>query len=226
MRRPFLFGLATSLLLLGGVTIYHLFSREEPVEQAGRKCLHYIETGNSRALLRYISDEEKKALNLDHQKFEAIVQFFKRRLQGFTPKGEVKITKHSHSDFTFYRTLTHPNGRRAVIGVSVCRTDKGPRIITATSSLINQALNTYVPEESKDRDPDENELYALSKALPELERLPIPGYLVISDYSPYKLEVIPWKKLLERKTTRWMESRGRRENKQGTDLHYTSEGKG
>jgi hypothetical protein len=196
--------LGVSLLLLGGVILYRLLSYEESMEEVARKCLHYIETGNSRALFRYVSREEKEMLDLDPGKFEVLFQFLKNRMSGFSPKGEAEVMWSDELGYHLVRSYAHPDGRTATLLLSVRPTDRGAKLIPATSKLVNTALGTYVPPERKFREPLENKIYALQKAMHDLKGLPLPGYFEtqLPRENP-RLQVLSWEEYAQVLAKRW-----------------------
>ncbi len=196
--------MGVSLLLLGRVLLYRYLSYEESLEEAGRKCLHYIETGNARALFQYVSDKEKEMLDLDLAKFETFMQFIKSRLNGFSPKGEPKIIVSNELGYHFTRVYSHPDGRTTSLFLSVRPTDRGPKLIPATSYLIRSALYTYVPKERMGEDAQKPLIYGLQKAMSDLKNLPIPGYFETRfPIEKPRLQVWSWEEYAQRLYKQW-----------------------
>ncbi|MCL6623373.1 MAG: hypothetical protein K6T17_01995, partial [Fimbriimonadales bacterium] len=104
----------------------------------------------------------------------------------------------------FLRSYAHPDGRTATIYLSVRPTNRGPRLIPATSQLVKTALHTYVPPERKNREPLENQIYALQKAMHDLKSLPLPGYFEtqLPRENP-RPQVLSWQEYAQVLAQRW-----------------------
>lgn len=191
---------AIAILCLVILAVRHLV-REESLKEAAEKCFAALERGDAKALLRYVSDAEIAALNLDEAKLSSLLnQFFLPSLEGFTPKGDVRFEpRESYGELEIERDYAHSDGREVTVLLAVTPSDRGPKLARATEDIFFSALRTYWP--AGKRPPLERAAilheFAMERAVPKIESLALPGYANNDEQNPAAFRVVTWKEWQE-----------------------------
>lgn len=216
VRRGYLWALMVCIGLLGISLLHRLLAREETPEEVAKKCLHYLETRNVGALLRYITDEERDLLELDEEKLEVFLnRFFWKRLEGFTPSGEVKVETYFTGSVEASRGYVHPDGRRSHVATMAALTEKGPRVSELIARVFLAGLEASLTRDQRNADQLDLLAYLLPKVLPEMERLPVRGFVQFSDDGPFEARLRTWSDYTKEMLERWRERQKRRLKEMG-----------
>jgi hypothetical protein len=214
VRRPFKIAFAVAVgvgVIVGGIYgIRKTFRTEESIEEAARNCLAAVERGDTRRVMSYFREEEIALLDLDYKKLDSLLNgFVLSRLKGFKPEGDCQVTVGTMTTLII-QTYVHPDGRAAGFVLNFVETSDGPKLWHGVLQIASAGIGTYPdPEEEirKKLAPAWEEAgtfaYRLTKALPDLEALPLQKVAIPEGEERITLKALTWREFAREEQQRW-----------------------
>ena len=134
--------LVSVAMLCGLILIWVFFVRGETLDSAGLRVIGCIKSSNANCLMRYVTEQETKALSLDARKLDRFLRLYVNpRMGSMIPvDGPVIEWMTGQRSIIARQRYRDPNGNWGDLAIDVHDSDNGPKV----PSLIYQIVNCCV----------------------------------------------------------------------------------